>query len=128
MNQMHLVALRRDLAWVTGRIPSGATLQASASPDQQYAACLHHGQRCIHDFQLQDDPVSTANHDVSLRVAPEAGDWRAANPKNLANPHVQTSTHGSGNITLEQFIYQAGRPLHRPDRPLRHHSAATQRP
>ena len=44
MDQLHLVALRRDLTWIaSATVPTGARWQASASLGQQYVAYLYHG-------------------------------------------------------------------------------------
>ena len=109
MDRLHLVALRRNLSWVTGGIPTGATLQASASPGQQYVAYLHHGKKSLVPFQLCYDPIDTSNHNVSLTVTLEAGTWRAAwtRPVDLVELHTQEFTHAGGPITLAQVTYQA---------------------
>jgi hypothetical protein len=110
MDRLHLIALRRNLAWVTGGIPSGATLQASDSPGQQYVAYLHHGKKTAgQNFQLHYDPIDTSNHNVSLRVALPAGTWRAVwtRPFDMVDLHTQEFTHAGGNITLSQVTYQA---------------------
>lgn len=110
MERLNLPALRRNLSWVTGGIPSGATLQASASPGQQYAAYLHHGKKTAgQNFQLHYDPIDTANHSVSLRVNLDAGSWSAVwtRPEDLAVLRTQEFTHTGGNITLSQVTYQA---------------------
>lgn len=110
MDRLNLVALRRDLTWVTGGIPAGARLQASASAGRQYVAYLHHGQLGSGSFPpLHYDPIDSSNHQVSLRVNLEAGAWRAVwtRPADLVELHVQTFNHSGGNITLEQVTYQA---------------------
>lgn len=109
MDQLHLVALRRNLAWVTGGIPTGATLQACASPDQQYVAYLHHGRGGIQDFQLRYDPIDETDHNASLRVTLGAGSWRAVwtRPSDLGQLHAQEFAHIGGEITLEEVTYQA---------------------
>jgi hypothetical protein len=107
--QLHIVALRRDLSWVTGGIPTGATLQAGSAPDHQYVAYLHHGQSGNTPYQLHYDPISTSDHNVSLRVSLAPGDWRAVwtRPSDLAELHVEEFTHGGGEVTLDQVTYQA---------------------
>ena len=109
MNQLDLIALRRDLAWVTGGVPSGATLQASSSPGKQYVAYLHHGKGAVASFQLRYDPIDSSNHNVSLRVALDAGIWRAVwtRPSDMVVLGTQEFTHTGGNITLQQVTYQA---------------------
>ena len=109
MNRLELTSLRRNLTWVNGGIPFGATLQASATPDHQYVAYLHHGQKSVQNFQLNYDPIDNTNHNVSLRVVLPAGDWRAVwtRPYDLVELHTQSFTHNGGNITLEQVTYQA---------------------
>ena len=107
MDQLHLVALRRDRSWVHSGIPSGANLQASSSPNQQYIAYLHHGESGPVDFVLHYDPISKSNHNVSLRVTLQAGTWRAVwtRPSDLTELKVQEFVHSGGNITLEQVAY-----------------------
>ena len=109
MERMHLVALRRNLAWVTGGIPSGARLQASANPGQQYVAYLHHGQSGGANFQLNYNPINSSNHNASLNVTLPAGTWRAVwtRPADLVELHVQSFTHTGGPKTLQQVTYQA---------------------
>ncbi|MDP3848888.1 MAG: cellulase family glycosylhydrolase [Luteolibacter sp.] len=108
MSRMHMVALRRDLAWVTGGKPAGATLQASSSPGQQYVAYLHHGQSGNQNFQLTYNPIDSTNHNVSLNVTLPEGSWRAVwtRPFDLAELSVQEFTHAGGSITLNQVTYQ----------------------
>jgi uncharacterized repeat protein (TIGR02543 family) len=109
MNQLHLTKLRRNLAWVTGGLPSGSTLQASASTGQQYVAYLHHGQKSLTNFQLNYNPIQTTNHSVSLRVNLTAGTWRAVwtRPSDLTELSVQTFTTNGGPIILNTVTYQA---------------------
>jgi hypothetical protein len=109
MDRTNLVALRRDLTWVTGGKPTGATLQASSSPGQQYIAYLHHGQSGNQNFQLRYDPIDSSNHSVSLNVALPAGTWRAVwtRPSDLEEVKIEEFTHGGGTRTLEPVTYQA---------------------
>lgn len=109
MDRTNLVALRRNLAWVTGGKPTGATLQASASPGQQYIAYLHHGQSGNQNFQLRYDPIDSGNHNVSLNVTLPAGTWRAVwtRPSDLEDVKIEEFTHAGGARTLEQVTYQA---------------------
>ena len=109
MNRLHLVALRRNLAWVTGGIPNGAKLQASASPGQQYVAYLHHGQSGIENFQLRYNPIDSSQHNVSLNVTLPAGTWRAVwtRPADLVELQVQEFTHAGGAVTLNPVAYLA---------------------
>ena len=110
MERLDLAALRRDLSWVNGGIPSGATLQASAVPGRQYVAYLHHGKKTAgDDFQLHYDPIDNGNHSVSLRVALDAGVWRAVwtRPSDLVDVSSQEFNHPGGNVTLAQVPYQA---------------------
>ncbi len=109
MDRTNLVALRRDLAWVTGGKPAGATLQASSSPGQQYIAYLHHGQSGNQNFQLRYDPIDTTDHNVSLNVTLPAGTWRAVwtRPSDLEEVKIEEFTHAGGSRTLEPLTYQA---------------------
>ena len=110
MDRLNLVGLRRDLSWVKGGIPTGATLQASAQAGQQYVAYLHHGRKSTtSNFLLMYDPIDRTNHNVSLRVALEAGTWRAVwtRPSDLVELGTQEFTHAGGEITLAQVTYQA---------------------
>lgn len=108
MNGLHLVALRRNLAWVLGGIPAGATLQASSSPGQQYAAYLHHGQKSLTNFQLNYNPIINSVQNVSLSVTLPAGNWRAVwtRPFDLTEIAVQTLDHPGGALTLAPVTYQ----------------------
>lgn len=110
MDGLNLVSLRRNLSWVTGGIPSGAKLQASAYPGKQYVAYLHHGSTTAgQSFQLHYDPIDTGNKTVSLRVSLDAGNWKAVwtRPSDLAVISTQNFTHTGGNITLAQVSYQS---------------------
>ena len=109
MDRLHLIPLRRDLTWVTGGIPTGANLQASATPGQQYVAYLHHGQKRTWGNQAVYDPIDTANHYVSLKVMLPAGTWRAVwtRPSDMVELGVQEFTHAGGSKTLTQVTYQA---------------------
>lgn len=110
MDRLDLISLRRDLSWVTGGIPSGATLQASAIPEQQYVAYLHHGSKKASDnWQLHYDPIDNSSHNVSLRVSLDPGNWRAVwtRPSDLVEIATQDLTHSGGNVTLDRVTYQA---------------------
>ena len=110
MDRLNLIPLRRDLSWVTGGIPSGATLQASATSGQQYVAYFHHGKKQSSDpWQLTYDPIDNGNHSVSLRVSLPAGSWRAVwtRPSDLVEISTRDFTHSGGNVTLPAVSYQA---------------------
>lgn len=111
MERLDLINLRRNLAWVAGGIPTGATLQAgSTTTNRQYVAYLHHGKKTAgQDFQLHYDPIDNANHNVSLRVSLAAGTWRAVwtRPGDLVDVSTQEFTHAGGNVTLPRVVYQA---------------------
>lgn len=108
MYALDLVSLRRNLSWVTGGVPNGATLQASANTGQQYVAYLHHG-KTAGGFALTYDPIDTSNHSASLRVNLNAGKWRAVwtRPSDMAELKTQEFTHAGGNVTLQSVTYQA---------------------
>jgi hypothetical protein len=96
------------LAWVTGGVPSGATLQAMAEPGQQYTAYLHHGRKGLRNFQLSYEQIDTSNHVASLSVTLPSGTWRAVwrRPVDLVELHSQVFTHPGGMRTLEAVTYQ----------------------
>ncbi|MCP5533008.1 MAG: immunoglobulin domain-containing protein [Akkermansiaceae bacterium] len=105
---LDLVRLRRDLSWVVSGMPDGATLQALASPGQQYIAYLHHGSGAQRNFQLAYDPIDDAEQTASLGVNLPAGTWRAAwtRPSDLTELHAETFVHEGGVRVLEPVIYQ----------------------
>jgi hypothetical protein len=107
MDNLHLVALRRDLSWVTSGIPEGATLQAMASPGQQYVAYLHHG-RSGGPFQLFYDPIDTSDHSAVLVVNLDAGAWKAVwtRPADGVVLRTEEFTHQGGSYTLAPVVYQ----------------------
>jgi|GEM_PF-245363 len=107
MDNLNLVALRRDFTWITGGLPAGATLQCMASPGQQYVAYFHHGQ---HDAPagLSYKPIDGANHVISATVFLPAGSWRAVwtRPSDLAVLRTEVFTHTGGSRTLAAVTYQ----------------------
>jgi len=107
MDQLHLVTLRRDLSWVTGGIPPGATLQAMASQGQQYVAYFHHGQ---HDPPggLSYSPIDGSNHLITPTVTLPSGSWRAVwtRPSDLTVLRTEEFTHTGGARTLAAVTYQ----------------------
>jgi hypothetical protein len=109
MDSLNLVALRRNLGWVTSGKPAGSTLQASANPGQQYVAYLHHGKSGTQNFQLTYNPIDSANHTVSLGVTLPAGTWKAVwtRPSDLAQLKVQEFTSTGAAKTLDPVTYQA---------------------
>lgn len=109
MDSLHLPPLRRNLGWVTGGIPSGATLQASATPGQQYVAYLHHGKKAQTNFQLAYNPIDSTNQNASLVVNLPAGSWRAiwTRPSDRGDIKIEEFTHTGGSKTLPLVTYQA---------------------
>ena len=110
MERFQLTKLRRNPAWVVSGIPTGATLQASANTGQQYVAYLHHGKKLSNqDFQLHYEQIDSSNHNVSLGVALEAGDWRAVwtRPEDLVILDSREFSHTGGTYILPQVTYQA---------------------
>ena len=107
MDRLHLVALRRNLAWVKSGIPQGATLQAMASPGQQYVAYLHHG-RSGGQFQLFYDPIDAGNQNAALTIDLPPGNWRAVWTRPVDGTTLRTEefTHAGGNHTLAAVVYQ----------------------
>ncbi|MEO5714727.1 MAG: Ig-like domain-containing protein [Luteolibacter sp.] len=107
MDNLNLVALRRDLSWVSGGIPTGATLQAMASPGQQYVAYFHHGQD-ESPGQLSYNPIDGANHVVTATVVLPAGSWRAVwtRPSDLTVLRTEEFTHTGSSRTLAAVTYQ----------------------
>ena len=76
VDNLHLIALRCDLSWVTSGIPSGATLQAMSSPGQQYVAYFHHGQSGTLG-KLSYDPIDGSTHSMAPVVTLPPGSWHA---------------------------------------------------
>lgn len=109
MDLLDLVTLRRNSSWVAAGKPTGSTLQASASPGEQYVAYLHHGKSGQESFQLVYNPIDNTNHNVSLTVTLPAGTWRAVwtRPSDLVDIKIQDLNHGGGNVTLAPVTYQA---------------------
>jgi len=107
LNDLHLVALRRNLSWING-LPAGATLQAMSHPDQQYVAYLHHGQGGITNFQLAYSPIDSSNHVAAPVVTLGHGTWRAVwtRPSDLVALRTEEFTHGGGAYTLAPVTYQ----------------------
>jgi alpha-L-fucosidase len=108
VQNLDLVSLRRDLSWITGGIPTGATLQAMAHRGQQYAAYLHHGKSGLKQYQTVYDPIDSATHTVSLIAALEQGSWRAVwtRPSDLAILRTEDFTHQGGSYHLAPVSYQ----------------------
>jgi hypothetical protein len=109
IDQFNLLTLRRNRSWVTGGVPAGATLQASATAGSQYVAYLHHGKSGQKDFQLNYDPIDAANHTVRLNVTLPAGNWKAVwtRPSDLAEISSQLlANHAGGAVTLAAVTYQ----------------------
>ncbi len=108
LGNFNLIGLRRNLAWITGGVPSGATLQAMAEPGQQYTAYLHHGRRGLRDFQLSYDQIDSSNHVASLSVNLPSGTWRVVwtRPVDLAELHSEVFSHPGGTRTLAAVTYQ----------------------
>jgi hypothetical protein len=108
MNQLHLVALRRDLGWIVGGIPTGAKLQAMAVRGQQYVAYFHHGKSGQQPFQLNYDPIDSTNHTAAPTVLLDAGSWRVVwtRPSDLTVLQSQEFTHAGGPRTLASVTYQ----------------------
>ena len=104
---LHLPALRRDLAWVTAGIPAGATIQAMASPGQQYVAYFHHGQTSGSD-PTGYEPIDGSDHTIIAVVTLAEGTWRAVwtRPADLMELGAETFTHPGGNRPLTPVIYQ----------------------
>ena len=107
VENLHLVALRRDLSWLTSGIPAGATLQAMADPGQQYVAYWHHGQSGG-SFQLSYDPIDDTPFEVTPVVELPAGNWRAVwtRPADLTELATEEFTHEGGTHTLAAVTYQ----------------------
>ena len=108
MNQLHLVALRRDLSWILSGIPTGAKHQAVAVRGQQYVAYFHHGKSGLVPFQLNYDPIDATNHTAAPTVLLEAGSWRVvwSRPSDLAVLYSEEFTHAGGPYTLASVTYQ----------------------
>jgi hypothetical protein len=108
LSTLDLVGLRRDLSWVGGGLPAGATLQAMSEPGQQYVAYLHHGKGGITDFQLSYNPIDSSNKDVSLVVTLPQGTWRAVwtRPVDLVELRTEVFTHSGGTRSLAALTYQ----------------------
>ena len=108
MNQLHLVALRRDFSWILSGVPAGAKYQAKASRGQQYVAYFHHGKSGNQPFQLRYDPIDSSNHVAAPTVLLEAGSWRAVwtRPVDLAVIATEEFNHPGGPRTLAAVTYQ----------------------
>jgi len=106
---LHLPSLRRNQSWITGGIPSGARVQAMASPGQQYVAYLHHGTVPTAPYSTVYYPISTSNHTASLQVSLAAGTWRVVwtKPDDLSTIGTETFSHAGGTRTLQSVLYQA---------------------
>ena len=106
---LHLAALRRDISWITGGIPSGAKRQGMASPGQQYVVYLHHGAIASGDFVTVYSPINTSVQTANLQVTLPAGDWRAVwtRPDDLSVLRTETFSHAGGSRTLQPVTYQA---------------------
>ena len=109
IDNLHLVALRRDRSWITSGVPTGASWQAIATRGQQYAAYFHHGQSSLVPFQLHYDPIDSSTHSAAPVVLLEAGSWRAVwtRPEDLVTLQTQEFTHAGGPFTLAPVTYNA---------------------
>jgi hypothetical protein len=107
IKNLDIVALRRDLSWITSGIPSGARVQAMSQAGEQYVAYLHHGQAAT-QTQLSYNPIDTSTHNVSLTVNLPSGLWQAVwtRPSDLAQLKSQEFNHAGGAITLGLVSYQ----------------------
>jgi VCBS repeat-containing protein len=107
LNSLHRTSLHRDLTWIAGGVPTGATIQAMGSSGQQYVAYIHHGQH-NDEWQLTYDPIYDENHTVSPVVELASGNWRAiwTRPEDLAELGVEEFSHTGGEYTLAPVTYQ----------------------
>jgi hypothetical protein len=104
---LNLVALRRNAAWLTGGLPADATLQAMATPGEQYVAYWHHG-KSSGTFQLSYNIIDGASFTVAPVVALPEGTWQAVwtRPADLAVLRTEDFTHAGGTRTLVPVTYQ----------------------
>ncbi len=104
---LNLVALRRNTSWITGGIPAVATLQAMATPGQQYVAYWHHG-KCTGTFQLSYNLIDSASFIAAPVVVLPAGTWQAVwtRPADLVVLRTEVFTHAGGSRTLAPVTYQ----------------------
>jgi len=104
---LNLVAMRRDLSWLTGGLPAGATLQAMSSPGQQYVAYWHHG-KSVGTYQPSYNQIDNSSFIVSPVVVLPAGTWRAVwtRPADLVVLRSESFTHAGGARTLAPVTYQ----------------------
>ena len=107
IENLHFVALRRNLSWVTAGIPTGASLQAMANPGQQYVAYFHHAQT-RGTFQLEYNLIDSSNHSIAPVVLLDPGTWRAVwtRPVDMVELSTETFDHGGGIRTLAPVSYQ----------------------
>ncbi len=106
---LNQAALQRDLTWVTGGIPKGATLQAMANPGQQYVAYFHHGKTGLTNFQTTYDPIDGTDHPFTAVVTLPEGSWRATwtRPSDMQVIATEEFDHEGGGRTLSPITYQA---------------------
>lgn len=106
---LDLPGLRRDLAWISGGIPSGARSQGMSKPGQQYAAYLHHGTVPTTPYATVYHPIDTSNHSASLQVNLPQGQWTVTwtRPSDLTVIASESFSHAGGVRTLQPVIYQA---------------------
>ena len=107
VNALDLLAIRRDLTWITGGTAANARVQAMSKPGQQYAAYFHHGTFSA-PYQTVYAPIDSSNHTISLRVNLPAGSYRAVwtKPSNMSTLRVETFTHGGGEHGMQSVTYQ----------------------
>jgi hypothetical protein len=107
VNALDVLAIRRDLSWITGGAAADARMQAMSKPGQQYAAYFHHGTFSA-PYQTVYAPIDSSNHTISLRVTLPAGSYRAVwtKPSNMSNPRIETFTHAGGERVMQSVTYQ----------------------
>lgn len=106
---LDLHGLRRDTAWISGGVPSGARLQGMSKPGQQYAAYLYHGTVPTTPYATVYQPIDTSNHSATLQVSLPAGQWTAVwtRPEDLTPIATETFNHAGGSRALQPVVYQA---------------------
>ncbi|MEO8614597.1 MAG: DUF642 domain-containing protein [Luteolibacter sp.] len=108
VGNLDMVALRRDFSWITGGIDVEASVQAMASPGQQYVAYLYHGKSSLANFQLSYAPIDASDHTAAPVVTLDSGSWRVVwtRPSDLVVLKSEEFTHVGGSRTLEPLTYQ----------------------